>query len=469
MRRLSRLLFAAILVAACARMAPPPGGPARHTPPVLLGTFPDSGVAPCDFNSDAEFRFDEITSDAGDPNFGYGNGALEKLILFSPDTLVPTVDWRRSRIAVRPRHGWQPHTTYRIELLAGVIDLHQNRTKTGSLLTFTVCGPKATHVLSGRAIDWVAVRAVPGALIEAFHLPDSLGYRTVADSTGRFRLEGLPDGPYLVVATIDQDHNNRRGRSEAWDSVRVAASTDTVGEIWTFPRDTAAPKIQDVTRADSFTIAVTFTRPVDPSLRLDSTSIRVGVLPDTASIGPVEAMPKALYDSTHKPPPAPKKLGLDSVKRAELDSAKRADSVAHADTSAPVVNKAGELTIKKLADSLKKPVTIAADSVTGPPPDLPAQKRPVIGNVIIIRTQGQVRLGSKYYVELRNVRLVGGQTGPPVGRSFETQKAPTAADSAKARADSLKPKTHADSLKAKAAADSLKKTKPDSGKVIKPW
>ena len=76
MRGLKRLLVAVVGAAACARMAAPPGGPPRQNPPVLLGTYPDSGTAPCAFRGEAEFRFDEVTNDAGEPNFGTGSGTL---------------------------------------------------------------------------------------------------------------------------------------------------------------------------------------------------------------------------------------------------------------------------------------------------------------------------------------------------------------------------------------------------------
>ena len=429
MRGLRRALLAALLIAACARMAPPPGGPPRRIPPVLLGTFPDSGTAPCDLRTAAEFRFDEVTSDAGQPNFGFGDGTLEKLIMLSPDTAVPTVAWHRDRITVRPRAGWRKNVVYRIELLPGVLDLHQNVSKTGGVIAFTVCGPKPTRILSGRVIDWMSARAVPSALVEVMHLPDSARYRTIADSTGRFRIDALPDGPYLVVATVDQNRDHKRNAGEPWDSVRVSATRDTVGEIWTFPRDTLPPRIQDVARIDSEFISVTFTKPVDPGLRLDTTSIRVGLLPDTTSIAPLEAFPKAYSDSIHK---------AAIVRTPAADSVFRRDS------------------LKNDSIARARPAPVTPNLRASPPPDLPLQKRPVLGNVIVIRTRGRVQANQSYFVELRNVRTAGGQTGPPVGKTLLKAKPPTAADSARMRADSARVK--ADSLK----ADSARKAKPDS-------
>ncbi len=431
MRRLTFALAAVALVAACARMAAPPGGPSRREPPILVGIFPDSGIAPCDLKAPAEFRFDEVTSDAGQANFGTGDGTLEKLVMLSPDTAVPIVEWHRDRITVKPRAGWRPNKTYRIEFLPGLLDLHQNISKSGAVIAFTTCGPKPKRVLTGRAIDWVSQRAIPNALIEAFHLPDSVSYRVTADSTGRFRIEGLPDGPYLVVASSRPDPKHHRNPREPWDTVRVTAQQDAVGEIWTFPRDTAAPRITGVARVDSETIAVTFNRPIDPALRLDTTLVRVGLLipPDTVSIGLIEVLPKAYSDSIHKPAPKPRTPKEDSTFR--IDSLKR-DSVAKARPAPP------------------PPPTNVRPT---PPPDLPTQKRPQLGTVLVIKTRGTVRLDQSYWVTVAGVRGPGGVPGRPSGMTLLK-------DLARVRADSIA-KFKTDSIK----ADSLKKAAGTPAKV----
>jgi hypothetical protein len=426
MRRLKFVIIGVLLTGACARMAPPPGGPLRNSPAVLVSTYPDTLVVAPDFRGDAEFRFDEVILEST-PNFGTGLGDLERLVMLSPDTTVPLVRWRRDRITVRPRGGWRPNTVYRIELAPGVTDLHRNVSKTSAVITFSTGGPPPERMLSGRVIDWIGRRAVPTALIEAFHLPDSIRYRMIADSTGRFRFEHLPSGEYLVSGVNDQSRDHRRQVDEAWDTVRVAASSDSAGEIWVFSRDTLPPKIQgDLTRVDSVTIAVTFTRPIDPALHLDSASIRVLLLPDSGTVGPRVAYPKAAFDSLFRPAPVPRTAKDDSL--ARLDSL-RTDSLARANPPPGRTARGGR------------------GAVPPPSEDPPQQRRPTLGNVIVIRTQGQLRPGSDYYVELRGVRTAGGATGPPVFRVLKVPKARSAADSLKSVADSLR-------------ADSLRRTRP---------
>jgi hypothetical protein len=433
MQGLRCLALAAVFIAACARMAPPPGGPTRITPPLLTATLPADTVCTLpDFRGAAEFFFDEVVSEGSQPNFGRGTGDLEKLVLLSPDTMVPVVRWRRNRITVRPRHGWLPNTVYRIELASGVADLRNNLSKTPGLITF-VTGPSCpTRSLSGRAVDWSTKAGISHALIEAIHLPDSAGYRMNADSNGRFRLGPLPDGSYLVYAVIDQNRDHKRQTGEPWDTVRAAASQDTVGEIWAFPRDTLPPKIQTIARQDSISIAVTFTKPIDPYQHLDSTMLRVGLVlsGDTVSIGPLMAYPKATFDTVYRPPPVPR--------TPARDSAARRDSLAR-DSAAARVAARPERRVSRGAVQVR-----AVDSVQ--------QKRPALGTVLVIRTRGRVELGKSYFVEVRGLRSAGGVSGPAVGKKFDTPKPPSAADSAKARADS-------------ARADSLKRLKPNPGKA----
>ena len=436
MRRLIWWTLAVVIIVGCARMAPPPGGPVRIPPPVLIATLPaDSTCAQPGFRGDAQFVFDEVVSEGSQANFGRGTGDLEKLVLLSPDTLVPVVGWHRSRISVRPRHGWKPNTVYRIELAPGLGDLYNHFTKMKALITF-VTGPTCpTKYLVGRAVDWSSRSGAASALIIAVHLPDSASYRSYADSNGRFRLGPLPDGSYLIYGVLDQNRDHKLESGEGWDTVRTAASQDSVGEIWAFVRDTLPPRISSVARQDSASVAVTFVHSIDPYQHLDSTSLRVGLVitGDTASVAPLVAYPKAVYDSVFRPAPKPRTPASDSA--AVRDSIAR-DSAAR---FAPRPRRGAQ------------PVAVV-DSVQ--------QKRPPLGSVLVIHTRGRIESGKRYYVEVRGVRSAGGVTGPPVSRAFDTPKA-AVVDTTKAH-----PASKADSLKA-SRADSLKAAHPDTLKAAR--
>lgn len=397
-----RLVIAVGLVAGCARMAPPPGGPPDGTPPILLSTVPDSVRLLEDFDGWVEFRFDEVISEGSQPNFGLGSGELERLVIVSPtpDSVIPRVQWKRERLLVRPKDGWRANTVYRVELIPGIRDVGEpgNTSKASSVLTFTTGGALPTRVIAGRAVDWGTQRALPAALIEAILLPDSLPYRTVADSTGRFLFGPLPQGEMLVRAVADQNRNRRLDGTESWDTVRIAAGTDRVGEIWAYPQDTTAPRIQSVTRADSFSIAVTLSRTLPPGFSLPGDSIRVLLLPDSASIGPLGALTQLAHDSLYRrPPAAPARATPDS---AAADTAPRRVAVP------------------------TRPLGQAARGSGGgvEAPDTLEQKRPTLTTRIVIRTSGVVQLGESYAIELRGVRTIGGGTAAVLRSRLETPK-----------------------------------------------
>lgn len=411
MRKLKRSTGALFLLAGCARMGNPPGAPPDFRAPQLLATYPESTTVLPNFKGTVDFKFDETVSEGSQPNFGTGSGDLERLVLLSPSKQgeVPRVEWHRSRISVRPRDGWRPNTVYRVELAPGLRDLTdggRNEVKVSHVITFATGGTLPTRAIEGRAVDWVARRFMPRALVEAMLLPDSLVYRTVADSTGTFRMGPLPDGMLLITVTNDQNRNSRRDPKEAWDTVRMAAGGSRVGEVWTFVRDTLPPKAMEIARTDSIDIVLTLAQPIDPTLTIPADSIRVLLLPDSlsprpdsVSLGPVSALPKAAHDSIYvvrgvatRATAQPNSTRPDN---ARPDSTTRTEAV-QAAAAKPNAGKRGA------SDTLLK--------------DEPQEKRLALGSQLVVRTRGATVAGRSYFVEVRGVRSAGGSVGTVASR-----------------------------------------------------
>jgi hypothetical protein len=327
------LCLTAVPLSSCARIAAPPGGPPDRAPPQLLATLPDSVAVLADWDEDVEFQFSEVISEGGSPNFGLGSGDLEKLIILSPSNRVPVVRWRRSRITVRPREGWRPNTVYRIELLPGIVDLRSNRSRNGRVITFTTGAPLPTDTLRGLVVNWENRRPAPRAMVEAILLPDSLPYRTAADSVGVFTLGPLPAGEYLIYAALDQNNDAKRQPREPFDTVRLQRGQVMAGEMWTFRRDTTPVRIQSVTRGDSLSLVVTFSQQLDPYQPLGPDSVRVVTLPDSVPVAVDTVIPQALFDSLFgrrlvADTGAPGDTTRIQRERARADSIRVADSVA---------------------------------------------------------------------------------------------------------------------------------------------
>lgn len=391
--------FALLASLACSRIAEPPGGPPDVAAPIIVGTIPESTIVAPAFKGDAEFLFNETVSEGSSPNFGLGTGDLERLIVLSPTKDVPVVSWKRSRITVHPKEGWKPNQVYRIELLTGIMDLRTNRSKTGRVITFTTGAPIPTRFISGRVVDWGTSRPSPRALVDALLLPDSLSYRTTADSTGRFSFGPLPNGEFVVAGAVDQNRNNRLDAREVFDTIRLAAGRDTVGEIWMFKHDTVPARIQAIANNDSMSIMVTFSQQLNPSQPFTPSQARVRLLPDSTEIEVEAVVTEKLYDSLYRRPAKPdsSKPPDSTAIRARADSIAKADSVARADS------------VRRAVGAARRP---GRNQLPPRPVDEgPLTTKPPLFDRLMVRVRQALTSGSKYIVEMRDVESVSRVAG----------------------------------------------------------
>jgi Bacterial Ig-like domain len=422
-----RLSIVVAVLVACARVQAPPGGPTDKAPPRLTSTHPDSLAVLPGFDDDVEFRFDEVISEGSSPNFGTGTGDLEKLILLSPSAEVPSVHWKRSRIRVRPKEGWRPNRVYRVELLPGVADLASNRSKNGRVITFTTGAPLPTATLRGRLVDWTTRRpaTVGRGVIEAILLPDSLGYRTSIDSTGRFVLDPIPPGEYLVYGVLDQNGDNRRQPREAFDSVRVERGRDSVGEIWAFRHDTTGIRAFTAAPNDSISLVLTFPQPVNPYQRLPPDSLEVRILPDSTRVPVLRLLTGEEYDTTYP------KAVVDSATRAKADSARRADSV-----KADSLRRAREAAAIRIPGAERRREAAPDTTGTGP-----LRTKPTLFDKLYVRMAEPLRRGGRYLILLHGIQNLSRIPGTPKSvLAIPTDTARAKPDTAKAKPDTAKVK-----------------------------
>jgi Bacterial Ig-like domain len=419
-----------VAAAGCARIVAPPGGPTDRVAPVLLSTRPDSLESLPGFKGEVEFRFNEVVSEGTSPNFGLGTGDLEKLVLVSPSYRVPVVHWKRDRITVHPREGWRPNEVYRVELLPGLADLSNNRSKNGRVINFTTGAGLPNTTLHGLVVDWATLHPLRNALVQAIHLPDSLPYNTVTDSLGRFDLGLVPDGAYIVYGIEDQNTSRTREYRERFDSIRVAPAQDSVGELWIFKHDSTAARLSTAAGNDSLSLVLTFSQMLNPYQRLPADSVEVRLLPDSVRIPVLAILPKGQFDTLF---PA----HLTDSARARADSLKaiedsiRTDSIARARQAAAI----------RIPGAQRRRATERDTAGTGP-----LRTKPPLFDKLYVRLGAQLRQGSDYVVVVhgvQNVSRVGG-LAKSVAR-IAVEKPPP--DSLKTKADSLKVKP--DSLKAK--------------------
>jgi len=312
-------VFGAALLAACANQGAPPGGPPDTAPPSIVTVRPESGVVVADWKDDAVIQFDEVIDEMeGGGGGGTGITGLARQVILSPVVGDVRVSWGRTRIRIKPKEGWKTGRVYHLELRPGIIDLRRNVLKTGRVIIFST-GPAIGHAtLGGTALHWVEQRAMLGALIEAIPLPDSTGYVTLSDSSGRFHLDALAPGRYIVYATADQNNNRRRDPREAYDSTTVTLDSAASVAIYAFVHDTTGPRLRGATLVDSLMVRLEFTQPLAAGVPIDTARVRVVQLPDSTPVRVAAILNQRQYDS----------LTAEARKAAKPDSA-------HPDSAAP--------------------------------------------------------------------------------------------------------------------------------------
>ncbi len=366
---------------ACARIEPPPGGPPDNAPPALIAVRPESMAVYPRFDGAVEFHFDEVISEGGQASMGLGTSDLERLIILSPTTRIPKVSWKRNVIAVEPREGWQPNRVYRVELLPGVTDLRRNQLDTGTVITFSTGAPLPAAHLSGTVIDWAGGRPAALALIEALLLPDSLSYRALADSGGRFDLGPIPAGRYLLYGAVDQNRNRRRDGREAVDSLLAGTDSAAPAVLWAAVRDTVGPRLTNVATTDSGTIDLTFSQPVDPYQRFVSAAARViTATADSTPLPVISLLAKAIDDS------------LRQLIRSQADSAAPDSARARLDSA------------RSAAAERLKPPPGGRDSVAR----ALLRLRPPLSDHLVLRIAAHLQPGGKYVVQVFGIRNLNG-------------------------------------------------------------
>jgi mRNA-degrading endonuclease toxin of MazEF toxin-antitoxin module len=409
------IVAAAAIAIACAGTIPPPGGPIRKEAAIILSFSPETSAVNVHPHA-AVIQFDEVVSERGT---GSGSSGLAALFLISPRTGDPDVAWHRSRIAVRPKHGFRPNTVYTITMLPGLSDLHNNIRRNGAVLTFSTGPTIPTTVVRGRVFDWMTGQVAPRAFVQAILRSDtSIVYVTVADSNGTFVLRHLPADNYVVRGFVDANNNRILDRIEIWDSAGVTLADSAQVELLAFLHDTLGPRVSEVLVSDSTTVRVTFDRGIDTSLAItpdlftiktkDSTVVPI----TTARSGPA-------YDSVVA---AAIRLRTDSA--LHVDSIRRVDSgLASRDTAAARERRA------RLAER--------RDSAAHARLAKPSRRSPI--KEVVIQVGTPLEPGKYYRIETNGVRGLLGKAHEG-DRVFSGPKPPVSDSAKRSKADSVRAK-----------------------------
>ncbi|MFH1865553.1 MAG: Ig-like domain-containing protein [Candidatus Eisenbacteria bacterium] len=199
------LVFAAGLVAGCARVGPPTGGPTDSTPPEVTATVPESGATGVGRDIEIRLAFSEEMTRV----------AVERGFSIEPGIDLKNLRWDGHTLVARPASELPDSTTFTVRIADSVADYHGVAMGTPFVLMFSTGGSLDTGVISGAvsmlgegvagATVWACRRAVTtdGGAIRGCR------YAALTDTDGRFRISGVAasERPYVLLAFIDGDED----------------------------------------------------------------------------------------------------------------------------------------------------------------------------------------------------------------------------------------------------------------------
>ena len=290
------------VMASCASIGNPSGGPRDEDPPMFVRANPAPGSVNVKRDR-IEIEFDEIVN---------VKDAFSKVVVSPTSKSVPRVSSQGRKVIVQFTDTLQPNTTYTIDFSNSIEDNNESNKLQGFTYSFSTGPVLDTLQISGMVLSADALEPQQGMLVGVYsNLSDTalstLPFERVAktDDRGRFSVRGLAPGDYRLFALADVDNDYHRANPEeamafynftiSPSSERITAN-DTIlnlltGEVDTvvtrertrflpndillrsFESDYKAQFLQKYERTDSTRVKLIFNAPSDTLPHLDLVGI----------------------------------------------------------------------------------------------------------------------------------------------------------------------------------------------------
>lgn len=279
----------ALMVAACASIGRPQGGPRDEKPPVYVRSNPEPGALNVDRNR-IELWFDENLQ-LDDPS--------NKIVVSPVQKENARVTANGHRIVVELRDTLQDSTTYTIDFADAIRDLNEQNILDGFAFDFSTGPTLDTLTISGMVFEARNLEPAQGMIVGVYsNLSDTslttqkLERVAKTNQLGQFTIRGLHPGVYNIFAIDDRNHDWHWDRSEnvafypltispsvtaieVTDTLRASDGTDSLvtRAAWQylpddilltwFNEDYRAQYLRDNKRTSQRTIELKFAAPVD--------------------------------------------------------------------------------------------------------------------------------------------------------------------------------------------------------------
>ena len=206
------VVAAALLLAACASIGRPEGGPRDMTPPVMVSSTPAPGSVNVS-NGRIDIVFDEnITLDE----------PMNKIVVSPPQKKQAQISSNGRRVRITLRDTLRDSTTYTVDLADAVRDLNEGNILDGLAIDFSTGPSIDTLMISGIVFEGRTLEPAQGMIVGVYSTPVAdtalttlpMDRITKTNALGRFTIRNLKPGSYRVFAINDLNHDFHWDRSE---------------------------------------------------------------------------------------------------------------------------------------------------------------------------------------------------------------------------------------------------------------
>ena len=201
----------AALVAACASMGRPEGGPRDETPPVFVRSNPMPGALNVK-NKRIDIYFDENVQ---------VQDAMNKVVVSPAQVQMPAVSANGRRLTIELRDSLIPNTTYTLDFSDAIRDLNEGNILDGFATDFSTGDVLDTLSISGMVLEARTLEPAQGMLVGVYsNLADSafttLPLQRIAKTNqyGQFTVRNLAPGAYRIFALNDMNRDYKFDRTE---------------------------------------------------------------------------------------------------------------------------------------------------------------------------------------------------------------------------------------------------------------
>ena len=216
-----------LILAACASIGRPEGGPRDELPPVFMGSKPMQGATNVK-DKKIEILFDENVS---------LNDIANKVVISPAQKAMPSINANGKKVIVELRDSLIPNTTYTIDFSDAIRDLNEGNPLDGFALDFSTGNTIDSLRISGIVLEARNLEPAQGMIVGVYsNLADSaistLPFEriTKTNQLGQFTVRGLKPGNYNIFALTDKNRDYHWDRTEdvAFYDLNVSPSVEPI-------------------------------------------------------------------------------------------------------------------------------------------------------------------------------------------------------------------------------------------------